>query len=498
MRKMNVLVVTGKLASNTVKASVNNMADVLVLDIEVAAFTTPALLKRSLSPKKYDLILIPGLLTADFSNLEKELGIPIRLGPKHAIDLGFVLSFAQGFDFSSRVPACELLIEKKRSHAFQRVNELEKNAITHLSSRSVKIGGNSRMKVMAEIVDAGKMSKKELTDKIIYFGESGADIIDLGISLETSKGEVRTAVETAKSVTDVPLSVDTLDPDSINEAVAAGIDIVLSLNSKNIDKVKDTIIRNSTVSIIIPDHTGDIESLFDTIRSARNFGIKNIIADPVLEPAGHGLTKSINRYYEFRKRDSTTPLFFGIGNVTELVDADSIGVHSILASIAMELDASILFTPEFSHKAHDSVKELKTASIMMMLSRDRKSAPKDLGVDMLVIKEKRRREFGLLPVSCIEAKGSEKWHLDPAGCFKIELTDDEIRNGKLYPGKIVARNIVDNNSSIAGSTAKDILDTIIERVLVTSLDHAAYLGRELMKAEIALKFKRSYSQDDKF
>jgi len=51
-------------------------------------------------------------------------------------------------------------------------------------------------------------------------------------------------------------------------------------------------------------------------------------------------------------------------------------VHSILASIAMELDASILFTPEFSHKAHDSVNELKTASIMMMLAIERGSAQK--------------------------------------------------------------------------------------------------------------------------
>jgi len=54
--------------------------------------------------------------------------------------------------------------------------------------------------------------------------------------------------------------------------------------------------------------------------------------------------------------------------VTELIDADSIGIHSILASIATELDASILFTPEFSHKAHDSVNELKTASMMMILA----------------------------------------------------------------------------------------------------------------------------------
>ena len=184
--------------------------------------------------------------------------------------------------------------------------------------------------------------------------------------------------------------------------------------------------------------------------------------------------------------------------MTELVDADSIGIHAILTSVAMELDANILFTPEFSHKAHDSVNELKTASIMMMLSRDRMSAPKDLGVDMLTIKEKRRRDFGMMPETFTEARGSEKWHLDPAGCFKIELTDNMIRNSKVIPGKIIVRNVIDKDNPIAGSTAKDILDTIIERGLISRLDHAAYLGRELMKAEIALKFKRSYSQDDKF
>jgi len=492
MRKMNILVVTGKLASNTVKASVRNMADVLVLDIEVAAFTTPSLLGRSLSSKKYDLILVPGLASGDYFGLEKEIGIPIRLGPKHAVDLGFVLELADKFNFSSKVPACELLIEKKRYNAFHRVNELEENADSPLTLRKVKIGGNSRMKIMAEIVDAGSMNESELTNRIIYFIECGADIIDLGISLDTSRSEVRTAVETARSITNAPLSIDTLDPESINTAIEAGIDIVLSLNSKNIPLVN---LSMDTAAVIIPDRTDDLESLFKNMESARILGIKNIIADPVLDPAGHGLTNSLNRFYEFRKRDRTTPLFFGVGNVTELIDADSIGVHSILSSIAMELEASILFTPEFSHKAHDSVNELKTASIMMMLSRDRKSAPKDLGVDMLVMKEKRRREFGSMPGSFIEAKGSEKWHLDPAGCFKIEITGDEIHNGKLYPGKIVARN---NNNSITGSTARDILDTIIEHGLISRLDHAAYLGRELMKAEIALKIKRSYSQDDKF
>jgi len=232
------------------------------------------------------------------------------------------------------------------------------------------------MKVMAEIVDAGNLEKDDLARKIIYFVESGADIIDLGISLYTSETGVREAVKTARSVTGIPLSVDTLEPDLINAALDAGIDIVLSLNSKNIDKVKDGIIKNSTIPVIIPDRSDDMESLFNNIESARSFGIENIIADPVLEPAGHGLSRSISRYYEFREGDKTTPLFFGVGNVTELIDADSIGVNSILSGIAMELGASILFTPEFSQKACGSVSELRTASTMMMLSQDRGSARK--------------------------------------------------------------------------------------------------------------------------
>lgn len=351
------------------------------------------------------------------------------------------------------------------------------------------------MKVMAEIVDAGHLSRSELTKKISYFVKHGADIIDLGISLDTKPDKVRAAVETAKSVMDAPLSIDTLDPVLINTALDSGIDIVLSLNSENISEVKDNIILNSAAAVIIPDCVEELESLFKNIGSARNSGIRNIIADPVLEPAGHGLVESIDRYYEFRKRDMETPLFFGVGNVTELIDADSIGVNAMLSGIAMELGGSILFTPEFSSKAHSSVSELKTASMMMMLARERGSAPKDLGIDMLSIKEKRRREFGMLPGNAIEAKGNEKWHLDPAGCFKIGITEDEYNNGRVHPGKIVVNH---KNSSISGTTAKEVLDTIISMGLVSRIDHAGYLGRELMKAELALKFKRSYSQDDKF
>jgi dihydropteroate synthase-like protein len=492
---MKILVVTGRLAENAVRRSVGDDADVLVLGIDVAAFVTPSLFRRFLPKKKYDIILVPGLASGDFSSLETEIHTPIRLGPKHAVDLGFALSFVNETNFSARIPACELLRENRKGSALEKISELENKSTSPVSARDIKLGGNSRMKVMAEVVDAGHLSHHELTNRIQYFAQQGADIIDLGLSIDTSVEEVRRAVEIARHTTDLPVSIDTLNPDLLNSAMESGIDIVLSLDSRNMDDLKENIIKNSTPAVIIPDHSDDIENLFRNIDHARKIGIKNIIADPVLEPAGHGLAESLSRYHEFRQRDSTTPLFFGAGNVTELLDADSHGMNAILSAIAMELGASILFTPEYSFKARGSVSELKDASCMMMLAKDRRSAPKDLGIDLLIVKEKRGRGFGRIPEKAMEATGCEKWHPDPAGCFKIEITDTSIRNGKLEHGRIIAHH---NEISITGATAKEVLDTIVKLGFISLIDHAAYLGRELMKAELAIKFRRSYSQDDEF
>jgi len=373
---MKILVVTGRLAENAVRILVKDGAEVLVLGIEVAAFTTPALLRCSLPQKKYDLILVPGLASGDYSLLEKEINTPIKLGPKHAVDLGFVLSYADDIVFSVKIPACELLKEKRKGSALEKIAELERSSTAFLFIRDMKLGGNSRMKVMAEVVDAGHLSSKELTKRILYFIEQGADIIDLGFSLDTKEEEARNAVNKARSVTSVPLSVDTMDPCLLNPALDSGIDMVLSLNSRNMDEVKENIIKNSTTAVIIPDRSHDIESLFHNIDHAKNIGITNIIVDPVLEPSGHGFLGSLDRFREFRKRDRITPLFFGVGNVTELMDADSQGVNAMLSAIAIELDASVLFTPEFSFKARGSVSELRIASYMMMLARDRAAPPR--------------------------------------------------------------------------------------------------------------------------
>ncbi len=496
---MNILVATGHLAEQTVRLAVRSKADVLVIDTDVAAFITPRKLLTAIQTQQasgylsdsYDIIFVPGLVSGNFSNVAEELGCEIYLGPKHAYDLEYIVSFVGKVEFSTTIPACELLTNVRRDMALDTVQKIETNANALMHIGQMKLGG-ARMKVMAEVVDATGLDTQALSDRIISFIKKGADIIDLGASLNATPDDVERAIKTAHKVSSVPISIDTLDPELLSRALDTGVDIVLSLNSSNIDKIGRRVADSGAAAVVIPDTGAGVESLARNIKAAQEAGITRIIADPVLDPIGHGIAGSIVRYREFNQKFPDIPLFFGVGNVTELIDVDSAGVNAAFCGIAADVGASILFTPEFSNKAQGSIHELKTASEMMVLANERDSSPKDLGIDLLVMKEKRRREDSIIPADAIDAKGAGSWRVDPAGCVKIEISPD-LSSGA--GGKILARH---KDACIVGETASEVLDTLIDMGLVSTLGHAGYLGRELKKAELALQFNRSYAQDDDF
>ena len=494
---MRVLLATGKEAAGMVTEAIRSVTsvkcDVLTQDISIAAFSTPKSLKRALEKiyrsEKSDLILVSGLCKSDFSGLEKEIGTPIRLGPRHAYDLGDILPFAEKIQLSPQIPADELIAIKRREYAKTHLDALECNINPEFAIKGVKIGGGARLKVCAEIVDATQLSADTIERKMVYFLENGADIIDLGVHIGAKPDEVKRAVKAALAVADdVPLSVDTLDEELILTGIETGVDMVLSLTNENIPKVSDAIAKNDIAAVVIPDSSQ--ESLFANLKMAKEHGIKHLIADPVLNAIGYGIANSIYNYYLFRAEDKGTPLFFGVGNVTELMDADSTGVNATLAGIASDLNADILFTPEYSDKARGSVRELRVASEMMMLAKARKSAPKDIGLDLLVLKEKRRKQIMRFHDELnIPAMMTEGWKLDPKGCFRIGICAVENRT-MIYAEHIPTRK------RIIGNSAKEVMDTILRLGLISLVEHAAYLSMELTKAELALRLDRNYGQDE--
>ncbi|MCL7412527.1 MAG: dihydropteroate synthase-like protein [ANME-2 cluster archaeon] len=492
---MQILVVTGRKAAETVNAVVGGIADVLVLDIDVAAFTTPSRLKNSMPHDNFDLIIIPGLVSADFSHLEKQLNTPIRLGPKNAVDLGLVLSSIEDIELSTTVPACEMLNIKRKEAATSGLLEMEAAATYAFLLRDLKIGGCSIMKVMGEVVDATSLSGDELFERVVLFQSSGADIIDLGVGMAAAVAEVEHVITTARMAASVPLSIDTLDPQLIMAALDFGVDMVLSLNSTNIEVAGPAIASKGLAAVVIPDSGQGLDSLVVNIALARELGISRILADPVLDPPGQGMVGSMVRYTRCRELLPDIPMFFGAGNITELMDADTVGVNALLAAIGHDVGADVLFTPEYSDKARGSISELKTAAQMMTLAAQRSSPPKDVGIDLLMLKEKRFRPFDVMPGEFIEAEDSYQWTRDPAGSFSINISRSLVKNGVVEKGRIIARH---TKYTIVGDKAKEIMDTAIELGLVSRLDHAAYLGKELMRAELALNLGRSYAQDDAF
>jgi dihydropteroate synthase len=123
--------------------------------------------------------------------------------------------------------------------------------------------------------------------------------------------------------------------------------------------------------------------------------------------------------------------------------------------------------------------------------------PKDLGVDLLLLKDKRNREALYdkaveKNVQVIEAEKPSLAELDALGSFTIMV--DRV-NESVVALHYSSAKIEKPDKIIKGKTAEAIYSKIIKLGLVSREDHAAYLGDELAKAEIALRTGKEYIQD---
>ena len=84
----------------------------------------------------------------------------------------------------------------------------------------------------------------------------------------------------------------------------------------------------------------------------------------------------------------------------------------------------------------------------------------------------------------------KKWILDPKGYFLIRINKEK---QTIEVGHCKKNNQV--LTIITGKNPEEIMYKIIDCGFVSSLDHAAYLGKELQKAYFALKFGLEYVQD---
>ena len=89
------------------------------------------------------------------------------------------------------------------------------------------------------------------------------------------------------------------------------------------------------------------------------------------------------------------------------------------------------------------------------------------------------------------------WRIDPKGYFLIAIDRKKklLRVGYCKFKKLGNKPINDMISIISGKTAIEIVNTIIRNKYISSLQHAADMGIELCKAELALRYELTYIQD---
>ena len=89
------------------------------------------------------------------------------------------------------------------------------------------------------------------------------------------------------------------------------------------------------------------------------------------------------------------------------------------------------------------------------------------------------------------------WKMDPKGYFLIDV---DRKNNTIRVGycTIVKKNKISVNNMVAeiiGKTAIEIVNTLVRENFISTLQHAADMGIELHKAELSLKYKFKYIQD---
>jgi dihydropteroate synthase-like protein len=511
-----ILFVTGRLAEKLVRkyaAESPLPTEVKVLPISVASLITSRLLIDGLKGadlSEFSMIMVPGLARADLNEVESELKLPVFKGPKYAADIPLVLDNLEKIELSKETPACELLKSEIRSSVERQLKMAEEvakrmllepyNFLVGKGRGSIAAGRDFPPRIIAEIADAPLLSNEEIIEIAQRYLQSGAEIIDIGmVAGKEMADEVPRLVTTLRNNFDVPLSIDTFNKTEILKAVECGIDLILSINGSTIGDFPDL----DLPAVIVPldpergyyprDHGEKVRYLMELVRKSKELGYKRVIVDPILEPVNQGFVESLLSFYELRGLDPELPMMMGIGNVVELYDADSPGITALLLGAAGEIGVNFVLAVEASDKTWGNVAEVRRARDMMTISKLRGTVPKDLGLDLLMLKEKRRLfdpydEDIEKAAEVIRAEAGEKFRPDLRGFFKIFLDRSEIV-AAFYTGEDRPKIV------IRGRTADGICHEIIKRGLVSEIGHAAYLGRELQKAEIALKTGRSYLQD---
>ncbi|PYP09092.1 MAG: dihydropteroate synthase, partial [Gemmatimonadetes bacterium] len=213
-----------------------------------------------------------------------------------------------------------------------------------------------------------------------------------------------------------------------------------------------------------------LETLEPSVAALEQWGVSYLI-DPVIEPIGFGFMRSLERYAETHRRYPAAPLFMGVGNITELTAADTTGVNALLLAVGQELGVRAVLTTEVIPWARGAVREIDIARRLMYHAVTHNALPKGVDDRLLTVKD-----AGVLAYAEAELRELQRAVTDPN--FRIFTDRDTI-------------TVFNSERFVRGTDIHEIF----AQLGVDEASHAFYLGRELMKAKLAITLGKTYRQE---
>jgi dihydropteroate synthase-like protein len=429
----HIVFLTGHLAQPQLHRVLTGMAnapftwEVRDVGVQVAALMTADLIRRRVpAPLQAQRMVVPGRCRGDIDVLSRHYQMPVQRGPEELKDL------PQFFNQATRP--------------------------VDLSQHSVQI--------FAEIVDAPRLSVAQIILRARTLARDGADVIDIGCLPETAFAHLEDSVRALKAE-GFRVSVDSMAAQELLRGGRAGADYLLSLTADTLwvaDEVAST-------PVLIPRTPTDAASLHEAIDGMRQRG-RAFFADAILDPIPFGFTASIVRYHALRQHFPDAQIMMGVGNLTELVEADTSGINALLFGIAAELNVAAVLTTQVSAHARRAVREADWARRIMHAAAGERRLPKGLSSALMTVHAKHP-----FPDTPDEIAATAAQVRDPN--FRVQVTTDGL-------------HVYNRDGLRLGQGAFELWPRL---GLENDASHAFYMGVELAHAEIAWRLGKRYVQD---
>ena len=433
----HILFLTGRLAEPALRRVLAQVAppdaeapfrwEVREIGLQVAGLMTADMVQRRVAtPVAADRILLPGRCRGDVDALTAHFGLPVQRGPEELKDL------PQFFRRQAQPIALDTY----------------------------------GISIFAEIVDAPRLDVDAIVARAHAYAADGADVIDLGGLPDTPFPHLEDSVRALKEQ-GLRVSVDSLDADELLRGGRAGADFLLSLTVDTLWVLEEV----ASTPVLIGRAPQDEESLWEAVERVERSG-RPFLADAILDPIPYGLLASLVRYARLRERFPKAPILMGIGNLTELVEADTTGINAMLLGIAAELGASAVLTTQVSPHTRRAVREADWARRIMHAAVSHHMLPKGLSEQLMTVHAKSPFPDGPEEIAAVAREVR-----DPN--FRVQVSQQGVH--------------VYNREGLR--VARDPFALWPQLRLENDASHAFYMGVETARAQIAWQLGKRYVQD---